>query len=404
MLIPNVTGGGAEFVALEWARELRRRGHFVVIILTERAAHEHSDGLPEIYSVYSRAGLIGQILKLWWLQESHRVDVVLSLMPYWNLLSIVTAHVRPRAKRPALVISERTLVVAFKRTKGRAYSAKILLARLLYRRADACIAISHAVAAEVTSLFGVPLSRIWVVPNPALAKTVSSRPLAVQPAKRQDRVAALVVPCRLIAQKRPELAIEVAIDLTAHGHPVSVHYFGSGPMEAELLARGRSAQIEVVLHGWVDDWFANVPAAPVVLLPSIVEGFGNVLVEAAASGIPCVASSRALGVSDAMVNGLSGVLTPGESIQELSAAVLAASRLPMQTLAPWLANFSILNSVDALENGPLRALGPSAEDTASGVDSLTKWYRLNYNASRDGRKLVSTNRKNQHSKRERTVE
>jgi glycosyltransferase involved in cell wall biosynthesis len=87
----------------------------------------------------------------------------------------------------------------------------------------------------------------------------------------------------------------------------------------------------------------------VVLLPSDREGFGNVLVEAAAVGVPSVAVSGALGVADAIVPGITGELALGSSASDLADAVQRASELKVDGIEAWLERFSVDSSGRDLE-------------------------------------------------------
>jgi glycosyltransferase involved in cell wall biosynthesis len=62
--------------------------------------------------------------------------------------------------------------------------------------------------------------------------------------------------------------------------------------------------------------------ADIFCLPSYREGFGQVIIEAAASGVPTVAS-RIYGITDAVEDGLTGLLFPPGNIAELTKALLA---------------------------------------------------------------------------------
>ena len=62
-------------------------------------------------------------------------------------------------------------------------------------------------------------------------------------------------------------------------------------------------------------------AADVFCLPSYREGFGSVIIEAAAVGIPAIAS-RVYGITDAVQDGVTGILHVPKSISEIHNAIL----------------------------------------------------------------------------------
>jgi glycosyltransferase involved in cell wall biosynthesis len=63
-------------------------------------------------------------------------------------------------------------------------------------------------------------------------------------------------------------------------------------------------------------------AADIFCLPSYREGFGQVIIEAAACGVPAVAS-RIYGISDAVEDGVTGILFPVADITSLTQSLLA---------------------------------------------------------------------------------
>jgi len=72
--------------------------------------------------------------------------------------------------------------------------------------------------------------------------------------------------------------------------------------------------------------FTNKPedymaSADIFCLPSYREGFGSVLIEAAAVGVPAVAS-RIYGITDAVVDGETGILHQPKNIEEIKRALL----------------------------------------------------------------------------------
>ena len=238
--------------------------------------------------------------------------------------------------------------------KDISYRAELFLAHRLYRRADAYVAISHPVAAEAIASYGLKPERVWVVPNPAAGKVDldAARRARQERAEQTDRgPLRLVIPGRLVPQKQPEIPIRVATRLRELGVEVDgIDYFGAGPLQSRVEELAREAGVNVTMHGWVDRWFDHAAPGSVLLLPSYAEGFGNVFVEAGAYGVPSAATSRALGVADAIAPGLTGQLAPSDSISDLAEAVARAAELTVPVdLDGWLHNFSRSSSLAMLE-------------------------------------------------------
>jgi glycosyltransferase involved in cell wall biosynthesis len=347
ILIPRLGGGGAEFVALQWAAYLKTQGHTVDIITTHGGPEHHSQ--HEVVGLAART-LPSRIRELRRHIAAADYDVLLALMPHWNVLALLSTL--GRRGRPAVIISGRNIESALRTSQGLTYRLELLLARFLYRRADAYIAISHPVAAEAASAYGIDSSRIWVVPNPATGKFSGDRPQLYRShgAAGEPQTVTLTVPARIVRQKQPELAVETAAVVRAQfGIAASVEYFGQGPDEARVREAASRLGVPVSFHGWVELWFDQAASDAVVLLTSSAEGFGNVLVEATAAGIPSVSSSRALGVADAIVPNVTGILCMGSAAADYAAAVAEAMQLTPVRAAAWLERFSPAESGRKLE-------------------------------------------------------
>lgn len=90
----------------------------------------------------------------------------------------------------------------------------------------------------------------------------------------------------------------------------------------EFRERVRALGLEgrVVLTGWLDDPRDAIGAMDVLALPSWREGFGQVLVEAGALGVPVVASASR-GARQAVVDGVTGLLVPVRDPEALAGAL-----------------------------------------------------------------------------------
>lgn len=355
-IVPSFHGGGAEFVARTWMTWLVSQGYDVSVVLTSaKSGGPHAPSGIRAKSLSGRRGHLAKAAGLRSAIRELRPHVAIALQSYPNLLLLTAGSVLAPAERPKILISERNLVSLGLPEADLAHRIKIWFAKRLYRRADHVIAISHPVAGELVAGFGVRGERITVVPNPATAKVRA----VASPARTLGASTGiqLVLACRLVRQKRPALAIDAAAELIRRGIPTEVVSFGGGPLAESLVAAAQRSGVKFIQHGWVEDWFEHFGAGAVVILPSDREGFGNVLVEAAAAGYPSVAISGALGVADAIVPGITGELSLSSSPTHLADAVERASGLTLRNIEPWLRRFSVEQSGRDLESVFLSVLG-----------------------------------------------
>ncbi len=81
-----------------------------------------------------------------------------------------------------------------------------------------------------------------------------------------------------------------------------------------------SAAVPIVHVDWTDDAWSYYAAMDVLCLPTRREGFPNVVLEAAAAGIPCV-STDATGAVDAVIPGVTGETVAVDDAAALAAAI-----------------------------------------------------------------------------------
>jgi glycosyltransferase involved in cell wall biosynthesis len=97
-----------------------------------------------------------------------------------------------------------------------------------------------------------------------------------------------------------------------------------GPPEADIesLLDGLSdaAKAKIILPGFSSEPEQFMAIADILLLPSYREGFGTVVIEAAAMGVPAI-GTNIYGLTDAIVDGKTGLLVPVKCVDELAAAI-----------------------------------------------------------------------------------
>lgn len=176
----------------------------------------------------------------------------------------------------------------------------------------------HVTVLAEGSVCGVDISRFH--PD-AAARGAIRRELAIP----ESAVVALYLG-RLSVEKG---VIELAAAFASAARTVpALHLLFVGPDEGALRPRLeallRDVPSRVRFAGPTAQPEAFMAAADFFVLPSYREGFGSTIIEAAACGLPSIAS-RIYGISDA-VNDETGVLVPVGDIDALAAAIVAMTR------------------------------------------------------------------------------
>lgn len=97
---------------------------------------------------------------------------------------------------------------------------------------------------------------------------------------------------RLESEKHPCLALDAVAAARKAGHDIGLTIVGEGSEHAALVERARSAGVadRVEFMGWRTDILPFLARAEVLLVPSRYEGYGLVIVEALAAGVPVIAT------------------------------------------------------------------------------------------------------------------
>jgi glycosyltransferase involved in cell wall biosynthesis len=180
-----------------------------------------------------------------------------------------------------------------------------------YQQADVCLAPSAAVEARLTSL-GVPAARMQRVARGCDLELFS-------PAKRADlgfgEQVALYVG-RLSKEKNLD-TLSAAWKLVHATHPeATLLVVGDGPYTS--VATGPNVIALGPKHG--DELAALFASADVFAFPSETETFGNVVVEAAASGLPVVVAAAGA-AHEHVVDGVTGDVCEGRDPVAIARAI-----------------------------------------------------------------------------------
>ena len=206
-----------------------------------------------------------------------------------------------------------------------------LSTRLKYSSADRVIALTEAVKRELVG-GGVPAEKVEVIPS-AIEPNVLERQKeiprdgcrqvysselgldwdadwvgSVCALDRSKGVDTLLRAARRVLDSRPKTAFLIAGD-------------GRDRARLERLAWSLGINTKVRFMGQRSDNLQILKAIDVFVLPSLSEGMGSVLLEAAACGAPIIAT-RVGGIPEVVSDGENGLLYPPGDSQALAAALL----------------------------------------------------------------------------------
>ena len=171
----SLGGGGAERIMLNLARKFSRLEYQVDLVVASakgpyRAQVPDSVRLVDLGTTRT----ITAILPLARYLRSELPDVLLSKMGHCNIVSLLSRKLAGSATR--VVISEVSLMGISTKTAAQLRSRLIpFLAKRLYPRADAIIAVSQGVADDLASVLDLPFDKIDVIFDPVVTPELHKR-------------------------------------------------------------------------------------------------------------------------------------------------------------------------------------------------------------------------------------
>ena len=315
--------GGAEQQARYLARSFRRRGWDVMVVSMIPLAHDESALRSEGVAVHSlgmRPGMPDPrgLARLIRLMRDFRPDVLHSLMVHANLLARI---VRP-ITRPRVVVSS-----VHTPNEGRQW--RYLAYRLTNWLTDCTTAVSQDAIEVATRRGAAPRDGIRLIVN-----GIDLDEFRPDPATRArvradlglgDAFTWLGVGRMTGAKAYPDMVSAFADLLSTHPD-ARLLIAGNGEPEVEAAVAARVADTGVgerlSLLGYRGDVADLMRAADGYVLSSAWEGLPMVLLEAAASELPIVAT-RVGGNEDAVTDGLNGLLVESGKPAALADAMRA---------------------------------------------------------------------------------
>jgi len=321
LVIPSLDGGGAERVMTALANAWVSDGHTVTLVTLAAGLDDKYKLDPAVRRVAldvtgrsaTAVDAIGHNLtRIRALRREINLaepDAVVSFLTRTNVLVLIAAG----KLRGRVIVSERSAPGA--RWVGGVWRA---LARPLYRRAAAVVAQTRRCADQLEALVGCAVE---VIPNP-VAPASGCNGATGAPAGDSGGKTVLAVG-RLVPKKGFDLLI-AAFAQVAQRHPGwRLEIVGEGRLRKTLertIGDHRLAD-RITLPGFNNNVRERMRRADLFVLPSLIEGFPNALMEAMAEGKACISFDCEMGPRELITHGENGWLVPTGDTRSLAVAL-----------------------------------------------------------------------------------
>ncbi len=227
-----------------------------------------------------------------------------------------------RLRVPLIGTIEGNVSAFFKKEKRNPTFFERSLLWYLLRRPSLLTVPSEGVKDDLVKNFGIPGRSIAVIHNGIDITGV--RKMAAEEAAIADgyQGKTIATACRLNAQKDFLTLLRAFREVRTEIESRLV-IIGDGELREEIIRYAQDLGIDkhVVITGFQKNPFGFFRAADVFVLSSFFEGFGNVIVEAMALGVPVVATDCPSGPGEIIRHGVNGFLVPVQDHHAMAGAI-----------------------------------------------------------------------------------
>lgn len=329
--LPSLRGGGAERTMINLVRGFTDRSYIVDLVLAKAEGPYLSEVPSSVRIVDLHASrVLFALPRLVRYLRQERPRVLLSTLSHANLIAL-WARWLARVETRIIVREASNVSINTLNTINRRGKLIPFLLRLFFPWADTIVALSKGVADDLIFTINLPKEKVRVVYNPVITPNLLTK--AEEPVDHPWFVfgepPVLISVGRLTLEKDHPTLIR-AFAQVRQQIPARLMILGEGDERPRLeaLIRELGVEIDVALPGFVENPIKYMKRSSVFVLSSRWEGFGNVLVEAMAVGIPVISTNCPNGPAEITNNGEFGSLVPIGDVDAMAKSIRKALDKP----------------------------------------------------------------------------
>lgn len=336
LLMPSAVNGGVQKLIINLAKGMINQGVQVDLLIAD-ASGEMRELIPEECTVFDlkKRKYRGDIKVLMSILDISRYinrnpDVTILAAP--GLSCSILAFLKVFHKNiKVILINDNKCSLLLRKTIY--HKAVFCLNAILYRFADYIVAAHTPAKEDIIRFYNISPEKIEVIYHPLINLTEINEAVPEQEHPfvelRKKGYKLILAIGRLVPEKAYENLIE-AIRYVKKEEKVKLIILGEGEQRKflERCIKQNSLESDIDLYGYTDKVFRFLKSSDLFVLSSRQEAFGNVLIEAIACGVPCVATNCDSGgpkeIMEADGIGKYGVLCAYDNVQQLANAIITA--------------------------------------------------------------------------------
>ncbi|MCK4784085.1 MAG: glycosyltransferase [Desulfobacteraceae bacterium] len=319
-----LAGGGAERIVQLLLTHIDRSRHSPTLILLEDKVEYEIPPDITVKCLHKRTpvGFFRLIYKLAKILKQEKPDAVISFLTYPNIV-LLLAKLLIRYKGNVFV-SERSNPEVSISNQNRPRLFRFLV-RKLYPLSNCVISLSKGVADRLDKGFSIPKEKIRVIHNSIDTQKVKTKARELPNWKwYQDTDMPIIIAVGRLTKAKAYPDLLRAFAAVRQKYPCRLVILGEGREQQALnkLAAHLDIPNDVAFLGFQENPFSFMAHSNVFALSSHWEGFGNVIIEAMACGVPVVSTNCPYGPSEIITDGVNGLLVPVGDTDAMAEAVL----------------------------------------------------------------------------------